>query len=127
MCMSDNKFPSKTAFTFLDEMKINFLQTVQPSLIDKAISYSLNSQFSDSMKAKIEYFNKNPDSQDALTQLKMNVIESQKVLLDTHEALTDRGDKINLIVRKASTLRRESTMYYSSVRPLLISYLVKKS
>jgi vesicle-associated membrane protein 7 len=116
MCMSDNKYPQDTAFAFLEDIKGIFLNTFLQGAIDSAFSYSLNNQFKDTLKGKMEYYNKHADQPvDSIGKLKKGLLDTKVVLMDAADELSVRGEKVNLIVKKAETLRQESTSYYDSV------------
>jgi hypothetical protein len=113
--MCDNKYPQETAFAFLEDIKSNFLTTFTQTAIESAYSYSLNNQYKDVIRGKMDYFNKNANSADSIAQLKQGLIDTKGVLMDAADVMNQRGEKINLIVKKAETLRTESTSYYDSV------------
>ncbi len=115
MCMCDNKLSQDTAFSYLEEIKTLFTDTFSPKEIDSAISYSLNDRFKDSMKGKMNYFNANLNESDRVSQLKKGVMEYKDNVLQANDILMERGEKINLIVRKADNLRTESINYLKSV------------
>lgn len=55
MCMCDNKIAQDTAFTYLEELKILFLDTFSKKEIEEAYSYGLNDRFKDGFKSKMVY------------------------------------------------------------------------
>lgn len=116
MCMCDNKLSQDSAFAYLEEIKALFLDTLTPKEIDNAISYSLNDKFRDSIRGKMNYFNANLNESDSVSKLKKGVMEYKDNIIQANDILMERGEKINLIVRKAENMRGESMNYYSSVR-----------
>lgn len=119
MCMCDVKFPATSAFNFLEEIKSQFLKTFGPLDLDNAYSYSLNTSFSKEIKHKMERYNKNHEyNGDSLAKLKKGVMDQSALLLQTNELMTQRGEKINLVVKKAETLKRESENYYSNAKKI---------
>ncbi len=119
--MCDNKFPQETAFAFLDELKNIFLKRFTPGDIEKAIVYSFNNdnEFKEDMKKRMEYYNKNIDKGDNVSELKKGVLQFKDNVLDASDVLSQREQKINIIVKKADQLRSDSTTYYKSVFVLL--------
>jgi hypothetical protein len=113
--MSDNKYPQESAFGFLDEIKTQFMMAHNAKEIESALSFSFNAAFSPVIKKKMEYYNKNVNHGDALSRLKKGVMEQHGMLMQTTETLTERGEKINLVVKKAETLRKESESFYGNV------------
>jgi hypothetical protein len=117
MCMCDNRFPQETAFAFLDELKNIFLKKFTPGEIEKAIVYSFNNDkdFKEDIKRRMEYYNKNLDKGDNVSELKKGVLQFKDNVLDASDVLSQREQKISLIVKKADQLRHDSTTYYKNV------------
>jgi hypothetical protein len=113
--MTDNKYPQESAYNFLENLKDTFLQRFSSSEIDNAISYSLNGRFKEAIKEKMEIFNKNFDAGDNLKKLRQGVSEFHSNVMQADELLSIRGEKINLIVKKAENMRNESQTYYGAV------------
>jgi uncharacterized protein YdcH (DUF465 family) len=116
--MCDNKFPQESAFAFLEELKKLFLRKFTPGDIDKAIVYSFNSdkEFKNEMIKRIEYYNHNTDKGDNVSELKKGVLQFKDNVLDASDVLSQRDEKISLIVRKADQLRQDSSTYYKNVK-----------
>ena len=114
MCMCDDKFPRDTAFVFLEDIIGLFTKTYSPMDINTAIAYSMK-EFESSLKDKLNYYNMHKDSEDKITTLKKGVMTYKDNVLNASELLTIRGEKMNLIVKKADSLRNESNAYYGSV------------
>lgn len=51
-----------------------------------------------------------------MSKLKDGVINMKDNVLQAHEMLMERGEKINLIVKKADNLKTESGNYFKHVR-----------
>lgn len=117
--MCDNKYPQESAFGFLEEIKNQFIKNFSSKEIEGAVSFSFNALFSGIMKKKMEYYNKNIDNGDSLARLKKGVMDQQGMLMETTETLNQRGEKINLVVKKAETLRHESETFYGNVKLLI--------
>lgn len=115
MCMCDEKLTQDTAFAYLEEIKSSFLQTFTRSEIESAYAYSLNEKFKDIIIGKMNYFNTNLNVSDTVSKLKKGVMDYKDNILQANDVLMERGEKVNLIVKKADNLRTESMNYYSSV------------
>ncbi len=115
--MCDNKFPQETALAFLEDLKKIFLRKFTPSDIDKAIVYSFNNdkEFKNEMIKRMEYYNSNIDKGDNISELKQGVLQFKDNVLDASDILSQREEKISLIVRKADQLRHDSSTYYKNV------------
>jgi hypothetical protein len=115
MCLCDKNFPRETALAFLEELRKMFSDSFSPKEVENAIAYSLNTSFKDKIKGKMEYFNRHIDVGDSISQLKKGVMDFKDDVLNASDVLSQRGEKINLIVKKAETLRQESSSFYKNV------------
>ncbi len=125
MCMCDNKLSQDTAFAYLEEIKTLFTDTFSPKEIDSAMAYTLNDSFRDSIRGKMNYFNANLNESDKLAKLKKGVIEYKDNMLQASDVLSERGEKINLIVKKADSLRGESINYLNKVNNSIVNLYMK--
>ncbi len=116
--MCDIKYSSKTAFYYLEDIKTNFLDKFNMNAINNAISYSLNTGFVEILKNKMEYYNKNIDAGDSISILKKEVLEAHENIMNASDLISTRGNKINLIVKKAETLRTESNSYFENAKKI---------
>jgi hypothetical protein len=123
MCLCDKQFPQDTAFAFLEDLRKMFLDTFSPKELENAIAYSLNTSFKDKIKGRMDYYNRNLGVGDSMTQLKKGVMDMKNDVLDASDVLSVRGEKINLIVKKADSLRQESSSFYKSVSKRLFNKL----
>ncbi len=115
MCMSDSSLNQESAFSYLEDLRTLFLDTFTSDQIGAAISYSLNDKFKDSIRNKMNYYNTNLNDSDSMSKLKKGVFEYKDNLLQANDILMERGDKINMMVKKADNLRTESANYYGNV------------
>ena len=113
--MCDSILNQETAFSYLEEIKTVFLDTFTAEQIESAISYSLNEPFNDRIKERMIYYNSNLNNSDSVARLKRGMLEYKDNMLEANDILMERGEKINLIVKKADNLRTESKNYYGSV------------
>lgn len=118
--MTDNSYPQENAYIFLDDLKETFLARFNSYEIDSAISYSLNGKFKNIISDKMNEFNKNNEIKDnRLSQLRDGVTEFHKNVLQADDLISNRGEKINLIVKKAENMNTQSSAYYGSVIKLI--------
>jgi vesicle-associated membrane protein 7 len=113
--MCDDKLTQDSAFAYLEDIKSSFIKAFTPKEIDSAYAYSLNEKFKENIKGKMNYYNANLNESDTVSKLKKGVLDYKDNILQANDILLERGEKINLIVRKADNLRTESMNYYSSV------------
>lgn len=115
MGMCNNKYPREAAFKFLEDVMAEFKKKYSPRQIQDAISFSFNDEFKVVLKDRMNYYNKHLDSRDNISTLRQGLVSYKDNVLQANELLMERGEKMNLIVRKADSLKSESTAYYSSV------------
>ena len=79
------------------------------------------------MKNKFIFYNNNKDVPDEqLNSLKEKLVVMKDKIIETNDLLKDRGDKINLIVKKAETLQDTSRSFYSSSKKVSLAARMKK-
>lgn len=120
--MCDSNLNQNTAFSYLEDIKTLFLETFSKNQIDMAIAYSFNDKFKDSINEKMIYYNTNLNESDSVSRLKKGVLEYKDNILQANDILMERGEKINLIVKKADNLKIESKNYYGSVNFFFIIF-----
>ena len=117
MCLCESEYPKETAFVFLEDLKEKFFNKFTPSDVEREKAYSkfFSETFNPILKERMIYFNRNPEAHDSLRDLKKGVIMYRDNVVKANDILIERGEKINLVVKKADSLRQESGSYYSSV------------
>ena len=120
MCMCDKAYPIESAFELLKDVMLIFLEKFSNEQIENAYSYSLNKEFQPIIRQKLNYYNKNLDLKRnaTLNKLKENLLETKNVLIETTETLNERGERINLIMKKAETLKGDSKVYFDNAKKI---------
>ena len=95
-------------------MRTLFLDNFTLDDVALATQNSLEEQFKAPLKGKIDYFNTHLNESDKVTQLKKGMLEYKDTVLQANEALLDRGERLNLLGRKAGELKKDSQSYYSA-------------
>lgn len=118
MCLCEENYPKETAFVFLEDLEEKFLDKFSSSDIEREKPFSrlFSETFSPTMKDRMVYYNRNPEANDNLRELKKGVLNYRDNVIKANDILIERGEKITLVVKKADSLRQESGSYYSSVR-----------
>ena len=122
MCLCDGEFPKDTAFIYLDDLSDKLFEIFSEEEIRQQMPYSklYNEKFTHILKDKMIYYNKNPDASDNLRELKKEVLQYRENVIKSYESLMERGEKINLVVKKADSLKHESGVYYGSVSFIIL-------
>jgi len=120
LCMSDEQFPRRIAFAFLEDIRTRFL-AVYKSTYKAAIAFAMNEEFSRVLKRQMEYFSYDP-SVDKITQVQKKVDETKKVMVENIERVLDRGEKIELLVTRTEQLQDQSYKFQEGSRSLKWSF-----
>ncbi|CAG9325437.1 unnamed protein product [Blepharisma stoltei] len=100
LCMTDASFSNRTAYTFLFDLKEKFHAQFGEEA-QKAIGFSANKQFEDTMKERMQYFNTDPNA-DKLKIVKQTLDKTRDVMIENIDKVIQRGDKIELLVSKTA-------------------------
>ena len=106
LCLADVDYPKSRAQVFLEEMRIAFCNKYSTDQRNSAISYGL-SGFTDVIKQKMEYYNSNKVDP-RLAKIRHDAGATLHLMEQNLETIIDRGEKIELLVKKAHTLNVES-------------------
>lgn len=117
MCLCEADYPKETAFIFLEDVSDKFVEKFTSQDIERELAHSelFSKTFTPVLKDRMIYFNKNPDANDNLRELKKGVLDYRDNVIKANDILIERGEKITLVVKKADSLKQESGSYYSSV------------
>jgi hypothetical protein len=102
LCMTDTGFSNRTAYTFLFDIKDRFIRKFGDDG-RRAIGLGANKEFSDEMKARIVYYNTDPNA-DKLTAAGRNINKTKDIIIESIEKILERGDKIEVLTRKTSQM-----------------------
>jgi len=118
MCLCEPDFPKETAFVFLEDLMENFYEKFSSGDIDRESAYSkfFAEGFNSVLRDKMMYYNKNPEVSNDITELKKGILSYKENIIKAQDVLIERGEKISLIVKKADSLKTESTAYFSSAK-----------
>jgi len=112
LCMTDEQFPRRIAFAFLDDVKNRFLSMYRASYRD-AMTFGMNEEFSRVLKKLMEYFSYDP-SVDKIGNVQKKVDETKKIMVENIERVLDRGERIELLVSRTEHLEDSSYKFARS-------------
>ena len=100
--MCDNKYPQKTAFLYLEDIKKIVFRMFTNEEIYKSFAYSFdkNKKFKNEIKDRMEYFNKNLNIE-SLSRLNQAVLDYKEDVIDSSQLQSILGDRINLVAIKS--------------------------
>jgi len=116
LCMSDEQFPRRIAFAFLEDIKNRFL-AVYKTTYKTALSFGMNEEFSRVLKRQMEYYSYDP-SVDKIATVQKKVDETKKVMVENIERVLDRGEKIELLVSRTEHLQDQSYKFSQASKDL---------
>ena len=104
------KFQSKYfAMTFLDELRERLEESFSGDTVND--SENLEVAFGESLRELVNSYNTNPDKQDKALATIQALEEAQNAAKEMMEELWIRGDKIDLALIKAESLKQTSDVY----------------
>lgn len=108
LCLTDGDYPKRTAMAFLEDIKQSFTQRYPFDQRIKAISYGFNDSFSDVLTKKMAYFNEN-SLDPKMARIRNDAKATLGIMEENLESIMERGEKIELLVKKATNLNVESS------------------
>ena len=107
LCLSDASYSTPKAQAFLDDVRTSFCSKYSFEERELAISYSLNG-FTNTILEKMEYYNRNRISP-KLAKIKSEAGATLGIMQQNLETIMDRGDRIELLVKKANNVNIDSS------------------
>eukprot|EP00474_Spongospora_subterranea_P003085 CRZ03543.1 hypothetical protein [Spongospora subterranea] len=103
LCMGDQAFGNFAPFEFLDDIRVRFSTTYGASA-STAIAYSLNSEFSNVLQARMKFFNKARVNNSKIAAVQHELSLARNVMVENIDRVLERGDRIELLVDKSEQL-----------------------
>ncbi|KNC73283.1 hypothetical protein SARC_14157 [Sphaeroforma arctica JP610] len=109
LCLSDHDFPREIAFSFLVEIKAQFLGHHGNDL-DEAGEYAFNRDFGPILKHSLDYYSSDPAA-DRLRQVRSEVDDVRKVMVQNIEKVMQRGEQIEVLVGQTDNLNQQAFQF----------------
>lgn len=116
MCISDDGFERSRAFIFLAEIKKKFIQTYGLT-VATAIAYAMNTEFSRTLAHEMKHYSESRDI-DAISRVHGQIDELKDVMVKNIENITNRGERLELLVNQTENLRNNSVTFRQTSRNL---------
>lgn len=116
MCITDDGFPRSRAFLFLTEVKKKFIQTYGLT-VATAIAFAMNSEFSRTLAQDMKHYSESRDV-DAISQVHGQIDELKDIMVKNIENITNRGERLELLVNQTENLRNNSVTFRQTSRNL---------
>uniref|UniRef100_A0A8D8G6Q1 Vesicle-associated membrane protein 7 n=1 Tax=Culex pipiens TaxID=7175 RepID=A0A8D8G6Q1_CULPI len=116
MCISDDGFERSRAFLFLTEIKKKFIQTYGLT-VATAIAYAMNTEFSRTLAHEMKHYSESREV-DAISQVHGQIDELKDIMVKNIENITNRGERLELLVNQTENLRNNSVTFRQTSRNL---------
>lgn len=116
LCMASDTFGRQIPFAYLEDIQMRFMKTYG-RVAHNALAYAMNDEFSRVLHQQMEYFSSNPNA-DTLTRVRGEMNEVRTVMVENIEKILERGDRIELLVDKTSTIQDSSFHFKKQSRRL---------
>lgn len=127
LIMTDSSYPKEPAIGCLESMKSEFQATYPGRSFDSEQSFGLDSEFSPKLRMKFDYFNSNTDiTSEATGKLKDEMSKMKDQVVSASGLLNDRGEKIQVIAKKAENLTSDSNTFYKNAKRVRRAECMKK-
>ncbi|EFJ06041.1 hypothetical protein SELMODRAFT_162639 [Selaginella moellendorffii] len=116
LCMATDTFGRRIPFAYLEDIHMRFIKTYG-RVARTALAYSMNDEFSRVLHQQMEYFSNNPEA-DTISRVKGDLNEVRSVMVENIDKVLERGDRIELLVDKTSTMQDNSFRFKKQSRRL---------
>ncbi|KAH9605497.1 hypothetical protein KSS87_014704 [Heliosperma pusillum] len=100
LCMANDTFGRRIPFSYLEDIHMRFMKNYG-RIAHHAPAYSMNDEFSRVLHQQMEFFSSSP-SADTLNRVQGEI---RTIMVDNIEKILERGDRIELLVDKTSTMQ----------------------
>jgi vesicle-associated membrane protein 7 len=116
LCMASDTFGRRIPFAYLEDIHMRFMKTYG-RVAFTALAYAMNDEFSRVLHQQMEYFSSKPNV-DAINRVKGEISEVRAVMVENIDKVLDRGDRIELLVDKTSTIQDNAFHFKKQSRRL---------
>jgi len=108
VCLTDETYPKSRGQAYLNEIKNLFCSKFSDDQRGRAISFSLNESFQGTVLEKMKYFNEHK-LDDKMARIRGDAQSTLGIMEQNLESIMERGEKIELLVKKTNALKNESS------------------
>ncbi|CAD8186696.1 unnamed protein product [Paramecium octaurelia] len=105
LCLADALLSKVTAFAFLEEIKELFCEKFPENVRRQAVNYGIQNQFVEYLKAKMTYYNSDPENE-KIVKLQKQLADVANQMSLTLDQILDREDQIQILVHTTQTMTR---------------------
>jgi len=116
LCMATDSFGRRIPFAYLEDIHMRFMKNYG-KVANTALAYAMNDEFSRVLHQQMEYFSTNKQA-DAINRVKGEISEVRAVMVENIDKVLERGDRIELLVDKTSTIQDNTFRFKKQSRRL---------
>jgi len=116
LCITDEDFPRSKAFAFLADI-MNRFEKQYGNTAKTALPYAMDGDFSKILQAQIRYYVENPES-GQVSKVRNDIDDLKQIMVKNIDTLSQRGERLELLVDKAEDLSNQSTRFQRQSREL---------
>ncbi|XP_003744333.1 synaptobrevin homolog YKT6 [Galendromus occidentalis] len=108
--ISDHEYPNRVAHTFISKVLDDFAAKYSPDTWSSGGNKPLAG-----LEAQLAKY-QNPNQADAMSKIQCDLDETKIILLNTIDAVLERGEKLDDLVAKSDDLSAQSKMFYKTAK-----------
>jgi vesicle-associated membrane protein 7 len=112
-------------FAYLEDIHTRFIKTYG-RVANTALAYAMNDEFSRVLHEQMDYFSSNPNA-DTINRVKGEIAEVRAVMVENIDKVLERGDRIELLVDKTSTIQDNTFRFKKQSRRLRQSMWIQNA
>lgn len=116
LCITDDKFDRTRAFLYLQDINERFICMYGLS-IATAITYAMNTEFARTLATQMRAVNEG-QQQDEISRVNGEIGELKDIMVKNIENITNRGERLELLVNQTENLRNNSVTFRQTSRNL---------
>ncbi|XP_052900263.1 vesicle-associated membrane protein 7 [Anopheles moucheti] len=116
LCITDDKFDRSRAFLYLQDINERFICMYGLS-VATAITYAMNTEFARTLAARMHAMNECLE-QDEISRFNGEIGELKDIMVKNIENITNRGERLELLVNQTENLRNNSVTFRQTSRNL---------
>lgn len=124
LCITDDEFERSRAFAFLSEVKRRFTSTYG-SRVHTALPFAMNSEFSRVLEIQMKHFGDEKNTGTKMDAIQNDLDDLNRIMVKNIEQITNRGERLELLIDKTEDLAESSVTFQKSSRTLARSMFMK--
>uniref|UniRef100_A0A182S9L1 Vesicle-associated membrane protein 7 n=1 Tax=Anopheles maculatus TaxID=74869 RepID=A0A182S9L1_9DIPT len=116
LCITDDKFDRTRAFLYLQDINERFICMYGLS-VATAITYAMNTEFARTLASQMRAMNEG-QQQTEISRVNGEIDELKDIMVKNIENITNRGERLELLVNQTENLRNNSVTFRQTSRNL---------